>query len=62
MVKREKRLLKGIESIEKQIEIHKEKLKHAREDNDGYLERYYDKEIESLERVKDLKKSQLDRW
>ena len=61
MPKREKRLKKGIESIEEQIEIHRNKLKKAREDKNEYLERYYEKELESLERVKDLKKSQLDR-
>ena len=61
MTKREKRLLKGIDSIEKQIEIHKEKLRKAKEDKDEYLERYYEKEIESLENTKDLKKLKLDR-
>ena len=61
MPKREKRLKKGIESIEEQIEIHKNKFKKAKEDNEEYLEKYYEKELESLERVKDLKKSQLNR-
>ncbi|MFA5259576.1 MAG: hypothetical protein WC979_08155 [Candidatus Pacearchaeota archaeon] len=61
MPKREKRLKKGIESIEEQIEIHRNKLKKAKEDNNEYLEKYYEKELDSLEKVKDLKKSQLDR-
>lgn len=61
MPRREKRLKKGIESIEEQIKIHRNKLKKAKEDNDESLERYYEKELESLEKAKDLKKSQLDR-
>jgi hypothetical protein len=61
MTKREKRLEKGIESIEKQIQIHKEKLAKAKEDKDEYLENYYLKEIEALVRTKDLKKSKLER-
>jgi hypothetical protein len=61
MVRRDKRLLKGIISIEKQIKIHKEKLLRAKEIRNEYLEGYYEKEIESLEKTKDIKKSKLEK-
>jgi len=61
MTKRKKRLLTGIDSIEKQIQIHKEKLEKAIQNKDEYLEKYYEKEIDALIRTKELKKSKLDR-
>ena len=45
MVNRKKRLQKGIESIEKQIKIHEEKLKKAEEEDNIELDGYYRKEI-----------------
>jgi hypothetical protein len=59
MVKRKKRLEKGIESLEKQIEIHKEKKRVAEENRNNELMSYYDKEIKSLEQTKEDKKSLL---
>lgn len=46
MAKRDKRLQKGIESLEIQRKIHLEKRKHAKELGEEELVRYYDKEIE----------------
>jgi hypothetical protein len=58
MVKRKKRLIKGIESLKRQIEIHKNKRDKARKSKNEELERYYEKEIkskqESLENKKDI--------
>ena len=42
---RKKRLKKGIESIEKQIELHKDKLKNAVDEGNEELARYYEKDI-----------------
>ncbi len=53
MVKRKKRLLKGIKSIEEQIIFHQEKKKIAEKLRQEELARYYGKEIESLERRRD---------
>jgi len=48
-----KRQKRGIESLEKQIEIHREKLEKAREKGDVGLANYYEKEIEHFERAKE---------
>ena len=48
-MKRKKRLEKGIKSLRKQIEIHKEKLENAKKDGNEDLTRYYLKDIERLE-------------
>jgi len=61
VVKREKRLEKGIESLELQKGVHKEKRKQAEELGEEELVRYYDKEIEKFEREKAKKKDKLDR-
>jgi len=60
MTKREKRLKKGIESIDKQIEIHEEKKSVAKKE--GNLERvkYYEKEIGRFEQEKEKKESYLE--
>jgi len=55
MVKREKRLKKGIESLKKQKKIHEDKRKIAEELGEEELVRYYDKEIEKFEKER-LKK------
>lgn len=44
-----KRAKKGIESLKKQLEIHKAKLKKAREDGNIGLANYYEKEIRHFE-------------
>ena len=48
-----KRSKKGIESLEKQIKIHQEKLEKAQEKGDLGLINYYEKEIEHFERAKE---------
>jgi len=59
MVKRKKRLQRGIESLEKQIEIHKEKKKIAEENGNEELTDYYNREIQSLEQAKEEKEGLL---
>ena len=52
MVNRKKRLQKGIDSIEKQIELHEEKLRKAQEDDNIELLQYYRKELVAKKRDK----------
>ena len=61
MVKRIKKPRKGIESLEKQIEMHKEKRETAL--NEGRIERanYYEKEISGLEKTRNKKKRQINK-
>ena len=59
MVNRKKRLKKGIESLEKQIEIHEEKLKKAQEEDNIELAEYYKKEINPKKRDKEEKERLL---
>ncbi|MEK6793041.1 MAG: hypothetical protein AABX96_05350 [Nanoarchaeota archaeon] len=61
MVKREKRLEKGIKSLEEQKKIHVGKRKKAKELGEEELVRYYDKEIEKFEKEKEKKQDSLDR-
>ncbi len=61
MVKREKKLQKGIESLEQQRNIHLEKRRKAEELGEEELVSYYDKEIEKFEREKAKKKEKIDR-
>lgn len=60
-MKREKRLEKGIKSIEEEIVFHKEKRERAM--NEGRLELagYYDKEILALKKTKNRKEKQLEK-
>lgn len=60
MARREKRLEAGIKSIEKQIEIHKRKIKEFAHEKD-YLERYWEKQIEDLEKRKKDREEKLKR-
>lgn len=53
---RKKRLKKGIESLEKQIDIHKDKLKEAVGEGNEELALYYEKDIERLFKEKEKKK------
>ena len=55
-MKRKKRIEKGIESMKKQIEIHKEKLANAKDAKDFDLEDYYDREIAA--KKKDLEEKE----
>ena len=59
MVKREKRLERGIESLEEQKKIHEEKKKLAEELGNEELVRYYDKEIKNFEKEISKKKDKL---
>ena len=58
-MKRKKRLAKGIESLQEQIEIHKEKLREAIEEGDEDLASYYEKDISRLEGEKEKKKEYM---
>lgn len=60
MASREKRLMKGIESIEKQIEIHRKKIKEFGHEKD-YLEDYWNRQIEDLEKRKKNREDKLKR-
>ena len=59
MTNRKKRLKKGIESIEKQIKLHEEKLKKAEEEDNLELASYYRKEVEAKKRDKEEKERML---
>ena len=61
MVNRKKRLQKGIESLDKQIKLHEEKLIKAEEDDNIELAHYYKKEIEAKKRDKEEKQRILDK-
>ena len=61
MVNRKKRLQKGIESIEKQIKLHEEKLKKAEEEDNIELAQYYKKEINAKKKDIEKKKRILNR-
>ncbi|MEK6871544.1 MAG: hypothetical protein AABX16_01440 [Nanoarchaeota archaeon] len=60
-MKRQKRLEKGIESLQKQIEIHKDKLNKAKEDGNEDLVKYYEKDITNLENEKNKKREKQDK-
>jgi hypothetical protein len=60
MTNRKKRLKKGIESLNEQIDYHKEKLTRAKEEGNFELEGYYNKEIQSLENARERKEEKLD--
>lgn len=55
-MKREKRLERGIESIEKQIEIHEDKRMAAEQEKNAERVNYYEKEIKKFRREKEKKK------
>ena len=61
MPKREKRIKRGILSLEDQKKLHEAKRNIARELGQEELVRYYDKEIESIEKRKDNRESKLTR-
>ncbi|MCH7568332.1 MAG: hypothetical protein IIA87_02825 [Nanoarchaeota archaeon] len=61
MVKRKKRPKKGIKSLERQIELHEEKLRKTIEEGNIYLEKYYGKEIASQEKAKKKKEEKSRR-
>ena len=55
MPNRKKRLQKGIESLEKQIKLHEEKLKKAEEEDNIGLAEYYKKELAAKKKDKEEK-------
>ena len=59
MPNRKNRLKKGIESLEKQIAIHEEKLRKAKDDGRLELSGYYEKEIENMKGYKKKKEKLL---
>ena len=61
MGKREKRLEKGIESLELQKKLHEEKRKIAKELGKLELIKYYTKEIELLEKRRKDREEKLNR-
>ncbi|MBI2045724.1 hypothetical protein HYT23_06705 [Candidatus Pacearchaeota archaeon] len=56
-MKRKKRLARGIESLKKQVEIHKGKLGKVIEEGNEELARYYIKDIFRLE-IEERKKEE----
>lgn len=61
MPNRKKRLKKGIESIEKQIHLHEEKLRRAEEEDNLELVEYYRKEIAAKKKDKEEKQRMLEK-
>lgn len=59
MVKRKKRLERGIRSLEKQINLHLEKRKIAFKEGKIELAEYYGGEIRKFKRDKDKKRGYL---
>ena len=60
-MKREKRIKKSIDSLEEQKKIHLKKKKLAEEIGNENLVRYYEKEIESLQKRKNNREDKLKR-
>ena len=60
-MKREKRLEKGIKSLEEQRKIHEEKRESAKKLGNEELVQYYDKEIKKFEIEMGKKKDKLNR-
>jgi len=61
MTKRKKRLNKGIESLQEQIELHEEKKAKAEEEGLIELRDYYEKEISAKKRTLEEKQKMLDK-
>jgi len=61
MVNRKKRLQRGIDSLEKQIQLHEEKLAHAEQEDNIELAGYYKKEIAAKKRDKEEKQRILEK-
>ena len=61
MTNRKKRLKKGIESLQKQVELHEEKLRRAEEEDKIELGEYYKKEITAKKKDLEWKKRLLEK-
>ncbi len=59
MTNRKKRLEKGIESIQEEIEKHEEKKQNALKDGNLELVNYYTSEIAGLKKQKEQKEDKL---
>lgn len=63
MVNRKKRIEKGIDSLQREIEIHEEKKQQAQEMKNEELVDYYEREINALiERKKNREKILEKQW
>lgn len=60
-MKRKRRLKRGIESLQEQVEIHREKLKEAVNEGNEDLARYYEKDLARLENEEKKKKEQFEK-
>lgn len=61
MTNRKKRLRKGIDSLQEQIELHEMKRRKAEEEGLIELRDYYEKEIEAKKRTLQEKKKILEK-
>ena len=61
MTNRKKRLKKGIDSLQEQIELHEGKKRLAEEEKNDGLVSYYEKEIKAKEKAKEEKRAILDK-
>ena len=61
MTNRKKRLKKGIESIQNQIELHEVKKQHAEDEGNEDLVGYYEREITAKKRAKEEKEAILEK-
>ena len=61
MVNRKKRLQRGIESLEKQVKLHEEKMRKVEQEDNIELAEYYKKEIAAKKRDKEEKQRMLDK-
>jgi len=61
MTNRKKRLKKGIESLQEQIDIHAEKKNLAEDSGQEELVEYYTGEIEAKEKAKKEKEAMLEK-
>lgn len=59
MANRKKRLKKGIGSLQKQIELHEQKLKQAEKEGRLELAGYYEKEIKNMKKYREKKEKSL---
>ena len=61
MTSRKKRLQKGVDSLEKQIKLHEEKLRKAEKEDNIELAEYYKKEIAAKKKDNEEKQRILNK-
>lgn len=59
MTNRKNRLKNGVKSLQKQIELHEEKLEKAKKEGKQELTSYYEKEIKNMKEYKKKKEKSL---